>query len=355
MAQDQLFDEIHLHDEHSSSHTHRPLLLFFIPGNPGMIEYYRDYLSYLYALLRKQHPHLNLHIYGTSLLGFEIHQPKPDDSVVTHPGPYDLEDQIAHLSAKLQRIATTISSAITTTTTEHEPLLRTIIAGHSVGSWLTLELASRALSTSPSSPPSSYSSSSIEIQACVALFPTIYDLALSPRGRIAKPILLLPGVLLFLHYLVVLLTLLPDALLHPLVALCASMPARGACVTTAFLRCRGGVYQALFLAKDELAVIGAERESSWSEELWAGGGLGTGRRKAPRLFFYWGASDGYIAPVVRARVIAARGMGAGGSGKAVMVVDEHGTDHAFCVEAEGNRHVASSTAEFLENILSEAS
>nr|POE56532.1 lipid droplet-associated hydrolase [Quercus suber] len=347
MARAQLFDEIYLREE-TSEYTQKPFLLFFITGNPGLIEYYRDYLSHTYTLLRKQQPEIDLHIYGTSLLGFEV-TGLGRTSSAGHGGPHILKDQISHLNTKLHRIVTKISS----TSTSNAPL-RTAIAGHSVGAWLTLELAFQHLFSS-----SSDCAAPFEIEAGILLFPTIYDLALSPRGRIAAPLLQIPGLILFLHFVATIITLLPDALLQPLVAKCASMPARSAQVTTAFLRSRGGVYQALHLAKDELAVIRSERESSWTERLWTGVDKGTeealiSHRKAPRLCFYWGGVDGYVAPATRARVIATRGDDAvegNAQSKAVMFIDEHETNHAFCVEAEGNRYVAEKTAEFWRGIL----
>lgn len=343
-----LKDEIYLHEEATSNKDRTPLLLFFVPGNPGLIEYYRSYLVHLYDTTRTHHPELDLHVYGTSLLGFEVGTPShTNDETAPGPskyGPFDLADQSTQLASTLTWLATRIltkKSTLQPGDVRSSPL-PVILLGHSVGTWLLLDVVaqqqqrlSRGLARSPL----------LDIRAAVSLFPTIYDLALSPRGRRLGPLLNVPGFILLVRMLAGALMLLPATVLEAFVRTVTGMPEEGARVTAAFLRSAAGVHQALYLAKHELAVIKSEKESGWSEEFWdgqSGGAIGReSSTQGTRLFFYWGRDDYWVAEKTRARVIAARGS------DAAMVIDEHGIDHAFCLHSKDSRVVAERSADFV--------
>lgn len=139
----------------SASHT----LIFFITGNPGLIGYYNTFLSTLHALLASSNPNEIYHIHGQSLAGFiDI----PSDTRTT---PYSLEEQITHsLSAlKSQRIPSSIA--------KDKSYDNVILIGHSVGSYILLELITRLGKSSP-----------IKIKAGILLFPTVTHIAKSPSG-----------------------------------------------------------------------------------------------------------------------------------------------------------------------------
>jgi hypothetical protein len=119
------------------------------------------------------------------------------------------------------------------------------------------------------------------------------------------------------------------------------MPAPAAKVTRDFLRSRQGVQQALYLAKDEMVTIGEDR---WSGEIWGVEAAGDGeeKKKTPRLVFYFGRNDHWVAEHTRDALIAARGMNGVAvdpenvsfSGtKPIMMIDKEGIDHSFCVHS----------------------
>ncbi|KAJ4388321.1 hypothetical protein N0V85_007680, partial [Neurospora sp. IMI 360204] len=149
-------------------------LLFFISGNPGLIDYYAPFFTHLRSLLNElesksasaspgQQP-ITFHIYGQNLIGFSDsdHQPFSPGSPETEP--FLLEEQIAHLY-----------DSLATLNQEKGPFDEIILAGHSVGSFLSLEILHRSLH-------SSSTSTSLPITTALLLFPTIHQMHLSPSG-----------------------------------------------------------------------------------------------------------------------------------------------------------------------------
>ena len=146
--------------------------IYLIPGNPGLIEYYRDFLTAL-----STHPWFNrddirFDILGQSLSGFEVHSshhsrdPSP---------PYTLQEQVSHLQTRLDYH---LSSKQGT-----KPV-RVILVGHSVGAYILLETIARQQEAQRAA-SSKGSYRAYEIIGGICLFPTIVHLAKSPRGRIA--------------------------------------------------------------------------------------------------------------------------------------------------------------------------
>lgn len=136
-------------------------LIYFITGNPGLISYYSSFLRTLHELLSasKDMSSNCFHIHGQSLLGFE----GDDDRSV----PYDLEDQI-NFSLKSVEAQSIPSGPL-----EGQPYASVILIGHSVGSYMLLEVIQRLRKSSPS----------VNIRAGILLFPTVTHIAKSPSGR----------------------------------------------------------------------------------------------------------------------------------------------------------------------------
>lgn len=115
------------------------------------------------------------------------------------------------------------------------------------------------------------------------------------------------------------------------------MPDDAAGVTAHFLRSKTGVAQSLHMARDEMAII---TEDKWDEEIWgvegehekrAGVAKKNGEEKlgeAPRLVFYFGEDDHWVADHTRDALIKARG---NGSDRVKMVLDEDRVPHGFCI------------------------
>jgi pimeloyl-ACP methyl ester carboxylesterase len=242
-------------------------LIYFITGNPGLISYYNTFLGTLHELLGTKFDGSShqFHIYGQSLAGFE------DNDTPAATAPYSLEDQINFSFRSLQ------SQAIPSGQRKDQPYDSVILIGHSVGSYILLEILQRLRNSA--SPPN--------VKAGILLFPTVTHIAQSPSGVKMSTLLRIPDfprkASLVAKSLV---WLAPRAALKWLVGLVTRMPHDAAEVTTAFLKSRMGVWQALHMAKDEMETI---TEDKWDEDIWGIEHEDPDRKtEIPRLIFYFG-------------------------------------------------------------------
>ena len=318
----------------------KKILIFFITGNPALIEYYRPFLDYLCSQLHEISPRpYETHIHGQSLPGFEI---APDANPYRHLSskqPNDLEAQIAFTLSALQTATQTLSS---TSTPPAEPSV--ILIGHSVGAYIALELLQRQAARGARVP----------IAAAIALFPTIVDIASSANGAAFTALTALPfAVPAAAAAARLLAAVLPGAWLAAVVRRVTGMERRGAAVTAAWMGAACGVRAALVMAKDEMRVIGAD---CWGPEVW---GMEAEEdcgavQKPHRLFFYFGAEDPWVSAAARDGIIAARGSRAMESNDArapVMEVDANGVPHGFCVREEHSRIVAAKVAQYIMDVM----
>lgn len=157
----------------------------------------------------------------------------------------------------------------------------------------------------------------------------------------------------------------PLAIVTWLVRLITGMPDAGANVTAQFLQSKYGVWQALHMAKDELAQLTHDK---WSDEFWgtsstisatvvkcAADNTSSSIRPAShtQLYFYWGSNDHWIAQNTRDRIIQTRAKVEGQAGderKPTMEVDSNGIGHAFCLSESGNQIVAARCAGWIESL-----
>ena len=107
-----MYSEIYLHDVATSSPNRQDLLIFFVTGNPGVVEYYRTFLTHLYGTLLRQcrdprHPVLssfNLHVYGRNLAGYGTRNCRnnfDDEEELRKRLPLGLQDQIEYVEKAL--------------------------------------------------------------------------------------------------------------------------------------------------------------------------------------------------------------------------------------------------------------
>ncbi|XP_040848835.1 lipid droplet-associated hydrolase [Ochotona curzoniae] len=138
------------------------LLIFIIPGNPGISSFYVPFAKDLYALTNKRFP-----VWIISHAGHVL-APK-DKEIMTSEDPnaqeikdiYGLSGQIEHKLAFLRT---------------HVPKeMKLVLIGHSIGSYICLQILKRA----PELP----------VIRAFLLFPTIERMSESPNGRIATPLL----------------------------------------------------------------------------------------------------------------------------------------------------------------------
>jgi len=205
-------------------------LIYFITGNPGLISYYSTFFQTLHELLSSSTiSNSNIfHIHGQSLAGFEDDLSKPFRAT-----PYSLEDQIS-LS-----LSTLRDFKIPSGPKKSQSYTSVILIGHSVGSYILLELINRLRKFS----------SSLNIKAGILLFPTVTHISQSPNGIKISTLFKIPDFPRRASFVARnLVSVLPRSWLRWLVKTVTRMPNEAAEVTTGFLRSRMGIWQALLVS-----------------------------------------------------------------------------------------------------------
>ncbi|KAI1262227.1 hypothetical protein F5Y18DRAFT_164234 [Xylariaceae sp. FL1019] len=294
-----------------SSNT-KHVLIFFISGNPGLIDYYEPFLSTLHTALDSSSSleETNFHIYGQNLLGFSDDEHEPFTS---HNKPYNLEQQIEYTLESLSDLR------IQSGERQGEAYDNVLLIGHSVGSYIALELSHRVL-RNPSVAPH------LNLSSGIFLFPTIENIASSPSGWRLNMLRQTP-LLGDNAYRIAqgFLRLWPYSTLLAFMGSVLGFPPHAAEVTTKWLKSRDGVWQALHLGMDEMQVIGPDK---WDEELWAIEREAKTQTKTqtPKFYFFFGRKDHWVADHVRDAFIAKR------EKSARIMLDEGDLPHAFCID-----------------------
>ncbi len=373
-----------LSGDHLSSNS--PIhIIFFIPGNPGLISYYHTFLSLL------SDPTISPStagcvIAGFSLGGFEVSDVGGNDGCgagrrLSHPaagppGPlYSLQEQVGLTVARVEGLVRVLQEQ---RDRRNEPVslsdgagsggLKVILVGHSVGAYIALEVLRLRRQQQPAWRSSSTSSDGkirgtedFEIRAAILLTPTIVDIALSSSGRLAAPVLkYVPGFALLVSLGAKFVTgFLPEAWLRTIVkrAIGCSTPDDAVLSTVSFLKSKNGVRQSLGMAADEMREIGQDR---WGEEIW---GLAdasnedaedSGRRLAvpAELIVLFAKSDHWVGDQTREAIIRSRGGGGGKTGKTSMIIaKDNELVHGWCISH--NSFVAQKVNEWIEKIIRE--
>ncbi|KAI7271954.1 hypothetical protein KC345_g7158 [Hortaea werneckii] len=347
------------------------LLIFFITGNPGLIAYYGPFLDRLQSLLCDDEGLVGgsrCYTYGASLAGFEVNgdRPSKSHSASIQDAPYGLQEQIDHVAARLEHVAGSVKSS-------EGQRVPVILIGHSVGSYILLEIVSKWQSRQKEGS----SSSPHGIIGGICLFPTVVDIAKSPTGRRMTPLLNIPAFPTAVHYIARSLRLLPFWVVAYLVALVAGMPNTMATITAAFLCSENGVRQALHMARDEMHEI---TDDKFSDDIWGTTGNADDegkvlqskasavvnkqadasrdlhmRRSTTKLYFYWGKNDHWVADNTRDTILAARAQKSTDNhmldrAKPVMEIDQHDIPHGFCLKPEHSDLVAEKVAKWVKEI-----
>ncbi|KAI1817236.1 hypothetical protein GGS20DRAFT_534192 [Poronia punctata] len=290
------------------------VLIYFIPGNPGLIGFYKPFLSTLRELidtnpsLAAEKSKTAFHIYGQNLVGFSDDDHEPFTS--SHK-PYNLEQQIEHTlrAVSAQR-----------TGQGQKPFDRVILIGHSVGAFIALEVFHRIVEDPTLEPELNNE----RLSCGIMLFPTIDHIADSPNGK-RMDLLRRTPILGDNAYRIArgFLRLVPYAMLHGFVGRVLGFPSHAADITTRWLKSRDGVWQTLHLAMDEMRSI---REDKWSDELWEISR--DSQALPPRFYFYFGQNDDWVANRYRDEFIKKRSER---QGRTRIVMDESKIPHAFCI------------------------
>lgn len=135
------------------------------------------------------------------------------------------------------------------------------------------------------------------------------------------------------------------------------MPSHATDAVAGFLKSPNGVYSALFLLTDELAMI---KEDNWNINIW---GVSrddhSERAKTPHtavpLRFYFGAQDVWVWNEARDRLIASRGRPkdeATDIWKPLMIIDDTDVPHGFVVDH--NQIIAEKTFDLISQLIRES-
>lgn len=218
----------HLPDEIQHAHPGALHGVFYITGNPGLISYYTKFLATLDARLNAdKSPPQRVSIFGRSLAGFEL------DGARRQSGLFSLQDQIRHVDRSLVSWVEQLRG-------ESKRRPRIIIMGHSVGSYIAMEVLRRHNETARAG------NLDFDIVSGVLLFPTVVDIAKSPTGLKANWVAQMSWTPWLTSSLAKALSAaLPRTSLNALVKSVTGMPEDAAAVTTAFLQSPTGVEQAL--------------------------------------------------------------------------------------------------------------
>ncbi|RDA94641.1 hypothetical protein CP533_2490 [Ophiocordyceps camponoti-saundersi (nom. inval.)] len=294
-------------------------LIYFLCGNPGLIEYYTDFLDALRAMLDETEEKTSYDIFGRNLLGFS------DDET---NGPYDLEAQI--------RMA---AEDVSARTKSHD---RVFLTGHSIGAYIAVEVINRSVVRAP------------HLHG-ILLFPTIAWLAQSQSGRRLQRLRRVPGFVSCAPCLGRWLARgVPVGALAWLVEKVLGFSAGAARVTAAWLRSRVGLVQTLALGLSELDTV---REDRWGDELWSflpsssslsSPSSSTG---ATRFFLLYGKADGWVADEVRDEfILRCEERERKGGGRLVVEVDGGRLPHAFCTTEHNSWLVAKTVHGWIRDV-----
>jgi len=154
--------------------AHERVLIFFVPGNPGLVEYYHQFLDIIRRQLttRESEQNIGYYIYGASLAGFDINPVSRQTLSKAHKLPLSLDDQVEDVYSRVER---TVDRLRVRDSIEGD--LPVVLIGHSIGAYMVLQTVNKWQTLAKQGP------TNMRLSAGICLFPTIYELALSPTGR----------------------------------------------------------------------------------------------------------------------------------------------------------------------------
>lgn len=345
-------------------------LIFFIPGNPGLLGYYHEFLS----LLAASSLNSTCTIAGCSLGGFEISASTPPARLaqIQHPegspiGPiYSLRDQIDLTFRRVRSLVEALQHGIAPTSAQEDTSrYNVILIGHSVGAYIALEVIRRLhveySQLDPDQTPD------YTVAGTILLTPTIIDIAKSSHGRVVTPLLAYAP---FLDRLAQWAAwgvngMLPGRVREGLVGRVTGMKGEKLRITLGWLGSEQGVRQTVKMGGEEMREIGGDM---WGSEVWgdeqglegrgkgeaAGAGRWRWRWKAPKLVLYFARKDHWVDYATREAIVKARRRcdveGMKDKSWPRIEVEENGElVHGWCIEQ--SREVAEKVIEWIEEMI----
>lgn len=166
----------------SHSSTHNPnTLLFFIPGNPGLVSYYHLFLSLLAKELGNGNGNRNgdgdgdgdgFVICARSMGGFEVGLDESEDGRL-----YGLSEQIGFVEGQLRDVVGQVRDGDC-----QNGRVKVVLMGHSVGAYVAMEIL-RRWRDGRTIGEKKDGADEMDVIGGIMLFPTVVDIAKSASGR----------------------------------------------------------------------------------------------------------------------------------------------------------------------------
>ncbi|CRG90352.1 hypothetical protein PISL3812_07395 [Talaromyces islandicus] len=270
---------------HPSQNPSSPYHIFFLPGNPGLVEYYAGFLDSLHQSLNSASSSSpGFHVAGCSFAGFETSSPSSTSSATRGKEQlYSITEQTDFALEKLRQCIT-----ITGSDKKEANQKKVVIIGHSFGTFVATEMMKRI--------HTEQLREAFEVVGAVLLFPPIPDLEMSPRGSKLAALLrwkYLPGICSSLAGLV---HILPVSWSNAIIRHVTAFPADALETTRAFFGSRTGVAQALYLGRLEIDDI---KPSRWESAFQAISKLNSPQSRPPLIRIFFGKDDHWVLNELR--------------------------------------------------------
>jgi len=189
-----LSDTLHLATSPSNNkNSPTPVLVYFISGNPGLIEYYRPFFTHLLKSLQSnpETSGRDFVLRGESLAGFEVGTSLPKFDFRKRL-PLTLREQIEDVQSRIVSAAGKLrhEAGLEVGSGEYargSAKVSVVLIGHSVGAYILLEILKRRQHAQrhPSDGAQDSGEDGYEIVGGINLFPTIVHIEKSRNGRVA--------------------------------------------------------------------------------------------------------------------------------------------------------------------------
>ncbi|PRT56441.1 hypothetical protein B9G98_04061 [Wickerhamiella sorbophila] len=298
---------------HVASEKPSDPLIYLIPGNPGLCEYYLDFVNELASLLPGHE------IVAPSHRGYSLDS-KPGELTLRS---YNLDDQIRHKIELLEALVT--------------QQRKVIVLGHSVGAWIAQRVVTHFKNHT-----------NVNIEFVGLLTPTVKDIAQSPRGlkvtklgRYLSPGFL-AGALRVLYYVM------PGSFWQYLMNRLfrkSKNPDYARQVSLRYAQRPSMVYQTLSLATEEMTTIGSDTEPHDIAGFWDS--------TRYTIWGFFAHDDHWVAPKTRQALFDAYG---DKPNVHFEIVPDQTIPHAFCINRsrEAADYVAAAIIKFEKQSLVES-
>ncbi|XP_051252257.1 lipid droplet-associated hydrolase [Dicentrarchus labrax] len=175
------FGSSHLNSGHK-------VLFLIIPGNPGVVGFYRTFMQTIHSMVAYRHP-----VWAVSHAG---HCVPPDSMDMVEDGSSAAEADVFGLNGQIEHKLAFLSKHVPRETS-------LVLVGHSIGCYIILDMMKR--------------NPELKILKAIMLFPTIEHMAQTPQGKVMTPLLCHMRYVAYLPLF--LLSLLPEGLKASLIKL----------------------------------------------------------------------------------------------------------------------------------------